>query len=149
MSEDEGVKGHVQADDNVEEENEEAFKPGNGASKSKSDCKATLKRVEKALDSVVQKVAKLDEESSVRFWAMERERMEMDQRMMEIEERRWREDREWQERQRREDREFQIKVLQMLSSQSTVSSTGHTYPTNYYPQTSESNADIPGNTYEW
>ena len=53
------------------------------------------------MDMAMKKVAKMNEESDERFMALEQKRIQLDERMMEM------------ERQRREEREFQLKVCQI------------------------------------
>lgn len=58
----------------------------------------------------VTKMAKLQEESDLRYLEVEEKRMRFKERMLEMEDRRQRENREREIEQKREDREFQLKV---------------------------------------
>ena len=48
------------------------------------------------------------------FTKLEEKRMKLDEQLMNMEDRRWREDREREERQRREEREFQLRMMMMM-----------------------------------
>ena len=63
-------------------------------------------RLERAMDSVMEKVINSQKESDKMFMEMECKRMKMDERMMELENER-----------RREDREFQLRLASMLYQQ--------------------------------
>ena len=65
---------------------------------------------EKAMEGVLKKVSKAQEESDVRFCEIEERRLKLDEQIMEMEERRWQESKDREERQRKEEREFQLKV---------------------------------------
>lgn len=58
----------------------------------------------------VTKMAKLQEESDLRYLEVEEKRLSFEERMLEIEDRRQRENREREIEQKREDREFQLKI---------------------------------------
>lgn len=84
-----------------------------GSSKERRSLRKRPKKTEllgKAMDEVVTKIAKLQEESDSKFYDMEMKRMQ-------LEERRWREDREREERQRSEERDFQLNVFRILAGQ--------------------------------
>ena len=70
-------------------------------------------RFERALQTVVDKVTQALKESDMLFLKLEEKRMKFDERMMELEDRRLREDKEREERQRREDRDFQLRMMMM------------------------------------
>ena len=60
------------------------------------------KKFEKAMEIAMNKVAKMNEQSDKRYVELEEKRLQLDEHMMEME-----------QRQRREDREFQLKVCQI------------------------------------
>ena len=89
--------------------------------------------IEKAMDVVIGKLTALQEASDTQMYALEEKRMKLDERMMEMEERRWREqlDREDQrrkeqqeleERRRRDERQFQLQMMHMMCQQPALSS---------------------------
>ena len=72
--------------------------------------------------------------------------MQLDEKMLEMEERQRKEARDREERLRREEREFQLKILQLLSQQSVF----HTPPpANYYTGASVTSRPGSGSMYEW
>ena len=81
--------------------------------------------IEKVMDSVINKVSKLQEESDARFYELEEKRMKMEERILKMEEERYKVEREREERQRKEERDFQLKIIQMLSGQSTLPAQPH------------------------
>ena len=70
---------------------------------------------EKAMDSVMEKVGKMQEDSDTRFYEMEEKRLKLEERKIEMEQTRWRENRDREELQQREEREFQLKVISKTS----------------------------------
>ena len=77
------------------------------------------------MDAVVTKIVKIQEDSDGKMFAIEEKRKELDERMMEMEERRWQQQQEREERyrreqqdrdeqRRREDRQFQLQMMQMM-----------------------------------
>ena len=84
--------------------------------------------LEKAMDMVLTKIMKVQEESGKKMCELEAKRMELEERMLEIEERHWRdqlerEDQYRREQQRREDerrreeRQFQLNMMQLMHGQ--------------------------------
>ena len=71
-------------------------------------------KFEKVLQSIVHKVTQTQKESDVLFLKLEEKRMKFDERMMEMEDRRLREDKEREKRQRREEREFQMRMMMCM-----------------------------------
>ena len=113
--------GPLKVSDEDEPTNDEAEKQTDGKGESSKDVKPSRKKVkrkrpgrdemfEKTMDSVVSKVAKMQEMSDARFLDLEEKRLLLDERMVEMEQARWRETRDREEAQRREEREFQLKV---------------------------------------
>lgn len=66
------------------------------------------------MDSVLKKVGKMQEDSDARFYEMEEKRLKLEERMMEMEQTRWRENRDREELQQREERDFQLKVFTVI-----------------------------------
>ena len=58
----------------------------------------------------MKKATKTQEESDMKLLAVEEKRLKFDELVLEMENKRWKEDREREERQCREEREFQLKV---------------------------------------
>ena len=82
--------------------------------------------IERAMDMVVNKMVKFQEASDEHMYAIEEKRVKLDERLMEIEERRWKEQQEREDRyrreqqdreeqRRREERQFQLQMMQMMS----------------------------------
>ena len=76
--------------------------------KRKRPCKSEI--IEKAMEGAMNKVAKAQEITDSRFLEIEEKKLKFDEMMLEMENRRWKEERDREERQRREEREFQLKV---------------------------------------
>ena len=69
-------------------------------------------KFEKAMDVIIHKVTKA-QESDEMLMKLEGKRIKLDERMMEMEDRRWSEEKEREERQTREEREFQFRMMVM------------------------------------
>ena len=95
-----------------------------------------------ALQTVVDKVTQAQKESDMLFLKLEEKRMKFDERMMEMEDRRLREDKEREERQRQEDRDFQLRMLMMQHSRAPPPPPPHFPPGfNYSFHNSSSNSE--------
>ena len=74
-------------------------------------------KFEKVMNVIIEKVTQAQKESDEMFVKLEEKRLKFDEHMMEMEDRRVREDREREERQRREEREFQLNMMMMMMKQ--------------------------------
>lgn len=66
--------------------------------------------VEKTIEHAMKRAAKTQEDSDTKMLAIEEKCLKFNELVLEMENKRWKEDREREERQRREEREFQLKV---------------------------------------
>ena len=114
----------------------------------KKKCKrpAREEMMEKAMDTVMKKISDMQKESDACFIALEEKRMQLDEKMLEMEERERKEARDREERLCREEREFQMKILQLLSQQSVFRTPP---PANYYTGASVTSRPGSGSMYEW
>ena len=114
---------HDNESNNTKEAEESRDKQTRTNKKKKRPAKELM--MEKVMDVVVSKVVKLHEESDSMMYAMEKKRMELDECLIEMEERHWqqqqeREDQYRKEQQdrddqrRREERQFQMQMMQMM-----------------------------------
>ena len=88
------------------------------------------------MDNVVTKILKDHKESEKRFAEVELKTIKLEEKFIEMEERRQREERQREERQRREERDFQLKMMAMLygkQNQYMQSSTPPQGSSFYYP----------------
>ena len=105
--------------DQNEEENDE-LQQSHEEKKEKKDTTAVNSRkrkrpsrrdiIEQAMEGVIKKAAKEHEKSDLRYLEMEEKRLEFDKLMLEMENQRWKEERDREEQRHREEREFQLKV---------------------------------------
>ena len=71
-------------------------------------------RIDKSLATLVNAVTKAQKESDQMFIAFEEKRMKLDEKLLMMEDRRLRDEKEREERQRKEEREFQLRMMMML-----------------------------------
>ena len=71
--------------------------------------------VEKAIGKSMDQVARAQEQSDEHFLALEEKRLKFDERVFELENKRWKEDKDREEQRCREEREFQLQVYQHLA----------------------------------
>ena len=69
--------------------------------------------IEKSMNGAVLKMAKLQEESDMRYLEVEEKRLKFEERMLEMEDRRRKENMERDIELKREEREFQFKVYEL------------------------------------
>ena len=77
--------------------------------------------MEKAMDGIISAVTTMQKESNDRFCEIEEKRMRLDEKIMELEHRRWMESQDREERQRREEREFRLQMMHLLSGRPAFS----------------------------
>ena len=136
----------VNVNDDEQDVNQDAKDVKPKIIKKKRKRPAREEMMEKAMDSVMKKISDMQKESDACFIALEEKRMQLDEKMLEMEERQRKEARDREDRLRREEREFQLKILELLSQQSVF----HTPPpANYYTRGSVTSGPGTGSMYEW
>ena len=95
---------------NLADENDENSLANRNGEKRKRKRPSKKAVVEKTIEHVMKKATKTQEESDMKLLAVEEKRLKFDELVLEMENKRWKEDREREERQCREEREFQLKV---------------------------------------
>ena len=89
-------------------EKKDIVKTGEKIRKRKRESKGDT--IQNCMDKVMCKMAKAQRESDMLYMEIENRRLQFEERMLEMEERRQKENRDREERQRKEDREFQLQV---------------------------------------
>lgn len=89
-------------------------KDGGGTTKSGRTRLTRTEAMEKSMKKTVAKIAKLQEESDLRYLEVEEKRLKFEERMLEMEEKRQKENREQEIQHKREEREFQFKVHEKI-----------------------------------
>ena len=89
-------------------EKKDIVKTGEKIGKRKRESKGDT--IQNCMDKVMCKMAKAQRESDMLYMEIENRRLQFEERMLEMEERRQKENRDREERQRKEDREFQLQV---------------------------------------
>ena len=88
--------------------------PNNKGKKDKRTRPTRSEAIEKSMNGAVLKMAKLQEESDMRYLEVEEKRLKFEERMLEMEDRRRKESMERDIEQKREEREFQFKVYELV-----------------------------------
>ena len=85
-------------------------------------------KLDKTLNSVVNVITTAQRESDRMYMALEEKRIRFEENLLEMEDRRLREDKEREERRRREERDFQLKMMMMFQKMSTPFPSQYSYP---------------------
>ena len=85
-------------------------------------------KLDKTLNTVVNVITTAQRESDRMYMALEEKRIRFEENLLEMEDRRLREDKEREERQRREERDSQLKMMMMFQKMSTPFPSQSSYP---------------------
>lgn len=106
-------------------------------------------KFEKALDIIIEKVTTAQKDSDEMFTKLEEKRMKLDEQLMSMEDRRWREDREREERQRREEREFQLRMMMLLQQGGMGSQLAPSFASPYNYSLHNSSSSSSSCSHQW
>ena len=80
--------------------------------KRKRPCKREL--IERTIQGLMKKAAKAQEESDLRFLELEERKLMFDEKILEMENKRWKDDKDREQQQHRKEREVQLKVMRYI-----------------------------------
>ena len=150
--------GSVDGDGKAEEKQSSEVNDKDEAAEKRVEKKPVSKKrsrdekLEKTLDTFMKGMAKALSSSDERFINLEEKRIKLDKMMLKMENDRIKENEAREERRRREDREFQLKMFTLLHSNNATPTQQPMMPSQYYYNSSSSSASSTSGIdpmYEW